>query len=818
MPIRINDVPLVDIANVALTHQLVATDPSNFDLRRIEVSSFRGASVFTGDIPPANVPANPNIPSYITGDTYIENTTQGKFIYTWDGINNVWGLPARINGMRIHTSTDFPTEVDLDLRDTNFVSNDAYENDSYLNTTLDLLFDSYSSALGWNFSGVDYENYQGLRAPRCQVLPANPVLDINQPSDYLTAFLQLTDVDPVEQASARLPIHGDKLHINITPDNGHGGWQYTWDSSIPATGGSNLANYNLKFGADGLGSGRSHFREAGTFNVTTVPVQDNSTYREGDNVFNVNTGVLYWGYIEDYTNIITDVANLFQGQTTLVAGSGIQEARDDTTGNWITPAFENKWTAGDIVLTRDNNTPRILGFYDPTAATAREAWPILAVLRPPVTHEVASTAPIPVDTVDAVTHPILAGTMVVEGDRLAVVYPTVDGFTKRREYEDGVVIALDTSVPATPFWTMAWGGFINGHHFQIYYFDAVGEEGVPPVNNDQYSTDDLARSAIGDWYRYDETGTTGADAGEWVLLRGLRANLTHQVDAGLDTNFTPSTTQSDVSWGGVAVQEGDTLQVNYGTVGTPSAKVVLYTATDVDLVLDTVTWGNRRSFYGNQTIVPDPITNTDPVADNVQYATGEFYVSGSGRRFVYDESADSNAGGWSFLNWERSATTFSTSQVNTWTPTVVNDALTIGAGSVVLMVGDIIKNNVNTSTNGKAVEWVVIGEGFDVPNNVRTVALSARYNPNTRTFTESVNTHPLQDDNNYSNGDWLENPVTNWRYQYVEFAADDATAWVQFNRISASDLIDTDADGLGNNVTLTHQLNVDQGLFFFEEQ
>lgn len=784
MPRKVSQIDLRNRSQITNAYQVICTDPTNFGLARVPATQFRGASVFTSENDPTTTPENPLINEYIDGDIYIKDTSEGQLLFIWDSVNGAWKPQNRLNGLRLLSASDFPDETNLDLRDTNFISDIAYENDYYLNKTLDLLFGTYSAATGFKFGTIDFTGYKGFRGPIHHTFQGKDLNGYDDPAFYLDEYLQ-SAATTKQKLVAKRPIHGDLVHILLENDEGHGGWYYTFNTNLSPTGSTLLENYNLLLGTSVSGDQplvKQHWREVKTWNETTTPVQNDKKYRQGDNVFNVTKGILFYNYQEGLPENTTDLGLLFEGQTTL-SGSSLKTAQD-VNGNWIKPAAnDSEYTAGDFIFTKEGNTPRIHGPYSFGESTDHGAWPLYSVLRSPLKHRFKYDSSKITDYSSTGEYfPYYNGTMIVDGDTAVDVYVANvadidDQSVVKKEIErvSGCTVDYTTKL-------VTWGeGRVHRDPFKIHTSTATGK---PSVDLLTYYNGDIVRNKVGTLYRFDEDYVTPASS-DFTMLDGLRSSYTHIAET-TDNNFIPSTANESTQWGSGSVQDNDYLEVRY--TGSSTSKTLLYKA-EVNEATNTITWLQRKSAYGQRTFSDS--LNQDPVADNQLYTTDDFYTTGDGRKYKYDETANTNAGGWSFVEWTRPVEVFVTEKGNDYSPVVdANDYLDattkVGVTDKRLKEGDqIFVHVVDTGVRtGKQYYYQVLTEN--------PVTFSEKLNPRvTQYFAEASVTRNNLNDLKYSTGDFLDNPSTGWRYgPYVEGAADNATAWPDFKQLGGDTTVD----------------------------
>ncbi|CAM0042901.1 hypothetical protein VPHK406_0025 [Vibrio phage K406] len=805
MPKKVSDLTLVERSELTNLYQVVVTNPLDYTLVRCPTTSFRGASNFTSVNEPTTTPEDPTIPEYIQGDTYQHATEKGLLQYTWDNVNKVWSDPVKLNGLRVLTATDFPDEINLDLRDTNFTTPIAYANDYYLNKTANLLY-QYSPANGFQFGSTTFEGYQGFRAPHILNLQGDDVTGYLDIVSYVQAYLDGGVVSDTVKREYYHPIHQDIFKLELENDQGHGGWYWTFDAD---QGIGVLQQYydclNAKLGID-FGDidgtsilSRKHWREDKTWNQTDVPVQNDKKYRQGDNVFVTEKGILYYNYQEGQPDNTADLGLLFEGQTTL-KGSSLLNALD-TGGNWVSPTSNDAdYTEGDFILTRNLGTPRIHGPYKFGAATDLEAWPLYAVLRSPVKHTYTAGASLP--TTYGGDYPVSdEGVMIVEGDDLYIRYSA----DKTYVYEGAASVGYGETPPEK---TVTWDQ-TNRRAFHQILIKTSASVADPSIDNSVYYDGQLVRNQNGDIYKYveDFTGT----AHEFQLQGGLRANVAHKqtVANNFTDVFVPDTAQNSADWGGGTVQDGDTLEVSW--TGSSTSKTLVYDA-EVNEILNTIQWKNERSKFSNRTF--EVGFNVPPINyGNDLYWQGDVLISKSGYKFLANKPLNNSGVYFTGLGWVRSPRTFIIESNLPYTPfngdeNGIPDGSWSFSGNVSTMVGDKLVINVTGSTTGKQVAYDVVG------GNSVTDDLSAPYNPNPIKFHVSSEIgRPNLNDADYSTGDFIDSSTTGWRYgPYVEGQTDNALAWPDFVKLTQTTRY-TD-----KTTSVIHEIEVDNGEFYFLEK
>lgn len=804
IPKKVSQLTREDRANLTNAFQVLAINPTNYELFRVPVTQFRGASVFTSENPPSNTPEDPLIPSYITGDVFIQDSTEGKKCSVWDNVNVRWESATKLNGMRLLSASDFPEEVNLDLKTDNFVTDLAYENDYYLNKTLNLLFGPYNPTTGFKFEGLDFTGYQGFRSPVVFKLQGSDLDGYRDIKSYIKAYYDGVrgTLTQKEKRSLTLPIHQEGYHLELEGDEGHGGWVWYFDTNrgLPLVQTDNFGNLEAKLGADPLAItdvNRYYFREPKNWNEPNAPVQNNKKYRQGDNVFVTSTGILFYNYQDDAPDNTTDLSVLFEGQT-LLSGSSLRTSKD-VNGDWIDPIKNGSdYKEGDYILTKTLGTPRIHGPYKFDAADDEEAWPFYTSLRAPVEHRfdfdelttsgfelpLTYTTPNPVHTSSGVE------VMVVDGDKALLYYSP----NKQYALLEGVKVGYSTDVN---FKTLNWGDFTLRNPKHNALIETSSEQGFPLNDKVTYYNRQIIRNSLGDFFQFSE------DFNDHTLsvfnrLNNLRASVTHYQQTDVTSYFAPDTIQASTDWGGSLVSTGDTLRVEWTTLG--SEKVLEFTA-QVDPATEVITWVNRKSGAINRRyIVPDygQVTKGRDF-----YTQGDEIVNASGWATLYDEVNDLHVDS----GWTRPSETFSVTKGNDYIPELEPlEEYTFLDTSITqkwLKIGDRVLVNVAGSTTGKQFYYDVVGE--------RPAVLGVKtFSTPPRTWASVEGTPPVADDLNYREGDFIDNSVLGYRYgPYVEGAASDTLAWPVFTQLAAQP---TYVDA---TLTNTYEMGVDDDEFYF---
>ncbi len=754
MPRKVSSLALEANKNVVNGHQVVVTDPTNFSLFRVPVSEFRGASLFTSDIAPTETPEDITVPAYHANDLFLQRTTEGEFIFKRNPTNSAWVNESKLNGLRVLTADDFDPALNLDDRTTNFLHDSIFEGDYYLNRKYNILFGGYSAVLGFHFDFDNFEGYQTFRAPTTFTMQGTDALGYDNPIQYLAGYLADVDVSDEDKYRIRRPIHGDNVRLLLEGDEGHEGYWFEFDESIPTTAGDFELAYLTKLGTDGIQTDvKRNWRKPKVWNETLAPVQNAKKYLQDDIVFDLNLGVMYYEYNEAAPVPTTDLGVLFGGQTVLKAeGIKLAQAND---GSWVTPTKDdNIYKNGDIILTKEGNTPRLHNYVFGAVDDA-SAWPLFSVLRCSVEHNYLST-----DTAIiayATDYPYINGTMVVDGDTYVSTYtPNV----KTKHYNEGCVIDYDNK-------NITWGAnYVHGHPTRVSF---ANTDIIPTRDDLVYYEGEIIRNNLGDLFKYVEDQASNVDAFE--VIPNLRAKAVVVVET-TDGNYVPSTVQGDI----FVASDNDTLEVRNTSTG--SDKVVLYTA-KVDEVGGTIEWIDRRSKYGTRTHQLN--IHVDAFKSNDWFTTGDLSETSSGKRFVYDETADGGTGEWGFLGWVRGEEQFIITETNNYVPAVNGTGSAVDFNPKQLKVGDTLTVDVAGSTTGKQFSYDVISEN--------PITLGDRYNPNLQKVHTSTDIlPPTQNDNDYSEGDYMDNGVTGWRYgSYVEGAATDLDAWPTLRRMMVPD-------------------------------
>ncbi|BAV81234.1 hypothetical protein [Vibrio phage VCPH] len=787
MPKKVSGLTLEDRANLTNAFQVVVTNPVDYELFRVPVTQFRGASAFVGDEAPTLNPADPLIPSYIDGDFFIEESEAGHILHIWDNTNTAWTSRTKLNGTRVLTATDYPDEINLDLREAAFIAPEGttYENDYYLNKTLDLLYGGYSGINGFTFGSVTFQGYTAFRKPVVFDVEIDDVAKYDEPGAAIQDYIDNRLVDLADKLKYRQPIHGDVYHLKMNTNDGHEGYIYIFDGSIVPTGATFAENIEACFGLDAVGGDKTllkaHARAEQNWNIEGAPVQNDLKYLQGDNVLDVTKGVLYYGYNEGLPDNTTNLGDLFTGQTVL-SGSSLKTSQDDD-GNWVTPtANTSKYQSGDYILAKDNETARIHGPYNFDATTDKEAWPLYTVLRPAIFHDIASTDTVPSGY--STDYPIFGGKMVVAGDYLRIIY-TAD--VKEYLHTRGVVITEPTDTDdGTLEWDLDYRE--NGHQFRL---TNVTDTGIPTVDNAKFYDGELVLNAKGNLYKYVEDFVNDPAVHSFELLNGLRPSVLHVVDtttkADLAWEYTPDTDNESADWGTAVVQRGDDLEVRYS-----DDKVVIYSATEV-AGDGTITWGNERH---KMPLKREVLSNTTlPTADNMKYRKGDLVVLSDLAVYEYDEDENTGSGGWVFARVDREETVYyieiSTNSYDPVSGTTAGDMqlnLPSPIGKVTAKIGDKIIAEITTSSSNKRVGWVVTA----TPSNA--LVTLTKFNPDaTKTHVDTnTTTFPSRDDDEYSTGDYYVSETTGWLHgPYTEGETSDSDAWplIQVERGSITHVV-----------------------------
>jgi len=788
MPRKISQIDLKNRSQITNSYQVVCTNPLNFELARVPATQFRGAGLFTSKNDPTLTPENPIINEYIDGDIYVQDTERGQEIYFWNSVDSVWDKSNRLNGIRLLSATDFPDEIDLDVRGSDFISDLAYENDYYLNKTLNLIYGAYNPALGFRFGSIDFSGYMSYRPPVTHTFAGDDVIGYDDPKAYLDRLLTDQAATAKDKLTARHPTHGDTVHITLENDEGHGGWVYYFSTDNEATGTTLLENYNIFLGTNVAGDQpivKKHFREEKTWNEAETPVQNDKKYRQGDNVLTLSTGVLYYNYQEGQPENTTDLGLLFEGSTVL-KGSSLKSSQD-VNGNWVSPtADDNKYQRGDFVLTKDLGTPRIHGPYVFGAGNDLTAWPIFAILRQPYEHVKTDSAYTAWTSFEGFElsqpYPVIDDVMVVDGDTIREVFTEN---VKEYLFKKGCKVTINPTLNGANNYipTVDWQrGFKTPIH--AARISTSTSLATPSVDHTIYYDGEIVRNKIGEMYSFVEN-YEDQDNSSFDHLEGLRAVITHFTTQA-DGNYTPPRDQNSTDWGGASVVSGDTLQVTTGAGD--AKKVVLYTAkiSDVDAKID---WEDRRNKFGQKLWQISEIEHP-PATNNNLYTEGDRVISGSGIEYIYREDvANSGASpSMEFYNWRRSSKTYlayGNDHTTSITSGVVDYGVTFGSSlsNHVLKVGDILRYEYRTdaadsaTSTGKVKEKIVTKEF--------PVKLGDWYNPNpTRIWSGASAVRNNRDDTLYSDGDFIDNGLTEWRYgPYVEGASDNLTAWPDFREL-----------------------------------
>jgi hypothetical protein len=825
MPRKISQIDLKNRSQITNSYQVVCTNPLNFELARVPATQFRGAGLFTSKNDPTLTPENPIINEYIDGDIYVQDTERGQEIYFWNSVDGVWDKSNRLNGIRLLSATDFPDEIDLDVRGSDFISDLAYENDYYLNKTLNLIYGAYNPALGFRFGSIDFSGYMSYRPPATHTYAGDDLLGYDNPKAYLDRLL----TDPVATAkdklTARHPTHGDTVHITLENDEGHGGWVYYFSTDNEATGSTLLENYNIFLGTNVVGDQplvKKHFRAEKTWNEAETPTQNDKKYRQGDNVLALSTGVLYYNYQEGQPENTTDLGLLFEGSTVL-KGSSIKSSKD-VNGNWVSPtADDSKYQNGDFVLAKDLGTPRIHGPYVFGAGNDLDAWPLHSILRLPVKHrfnyDATEDSGFKLPTTYASNYPINnvdgVETMIVDGDTALLYYNAEKSYT----LQDTVSVTIST-VEGNK--AINWGDFTNRiptHPLGIKIADTVS---IPDADALLYYNTAIVRNKNGDNFKFVEDFNKLSDS-KFEIADSLRPNVTHVVEDA-SGYYTPPTTNSNAAWGGASVITGDTLEVRCTATG--ANKVVLFTAS-VNSSTQEITWQHRRSKYGIRTL-----SNIDGVEDetagftpdswdvSINAVDGDFIITSNGTKYVVREDYDNSFTNPTirFVEWFRPnkviVTEGETIPANFITG-VTDQSLTTtiklhtGDERYVPKVGDVVRFEFKdgASKTGKVKEKVC--------TSTSPVAFGEWYNPNpVKIWNIAEDGTNTLNDKKFSTGDFVDNPTTKLRYgPYVEGASTNDDAWPKalLNR-GKKIFIKTDVD-LSTEPTVPQKPKDDGGIF-----
>jgi hypothetical protein len=783
MPKKVSQLDLETRANLTNTYQVLVADPTNYQLYRVPVTQFRGASVFTSTNAPVFAPEDPSINNYIDGDIFIQSTDNGKLLSEWNNISGTWFPAQKLNGSRVLTASDFPQEVNLDLREVDFSHATIFVGDYYLNKNHNILFGPYSAISGFRFSFNTFEGYIGQRQPQVHRYAGQDALGYDNPLLYLYTLLANAGASAAEKYVQRRLIQGDRVHITLETDEGHGGWVYDYNANLTVAPNDFDAAYNAKLGTDGvITNAKQHWREAKTWNEPVAPVQNDNKYRAGDNVFIPSQGVIYYDYQEGIATT-ADLGVLFLGQTTL-AGSSLKTSVDGADVPRDPIADDSIYLNGDYILATTQGTPRIHGPYLFGAGSDLLAWPLFTVLRPPVTHKEANANPLTNTFLG--DYPVHTdGTMIVSGDTWTKVYTAG---IKEVEFTGGAVVDIAGKV-------ITWGtNTRNLHTTQIH---SAGIPTQPTADDAVYYEGDFILDTMGVIYGpYVEAAVDDATA--WAVYSANRSPTTHIVPAAT-LGYVPDTAHNSTEWGGIIVKDNDTLKVIY--TGSTTNKIDLYSAV-VDELLDTVTWVDKRSIYGNRTF--NLTTAVQPITDDLNYNTGDIGITASGKRYEYLEGQGTDETSWAFLGWIRGNTTHYVAQAAGWSPTISGMQVT-EIPNLELQTGDVIINMITGSNTDKQVGWKVLVD-------LVTLTLTPSYNTKeVRFFSTVAIGRPPRNDADYAEGDYMDANTVGMRFgPYVEGAATDLLAWADFMSLQPSAIL------VDSTAAENYEMKVDNGIFWLE--
>ncbi len=795
MPRRVSQLEIRNRAELTVNHQVLTADPTNMDLHRVPISTFRGAGNFTGTTaPPTAPPAETGILSFVQNDTYTMNDADGLTFFIRGETD--WNDGVKLNGVRVLTSADFPNNPDLDLEIQSFTHETLFEGDMYLNRTLDLLFTPYAEGVGFMFGDNNFRGYQAYRSNVTFTFTGIDFVGYVNPAAYLARSLIMipaNDRDALIYAlRLRKPIHGDKYHISIEDDEGHGGYVYTFDAS-------NLNNtdplplmFNTALGnplADG--SGRTYFRESTTFNLQGVPEQNDKRYRSGDNVLDVDAGMLYSGYIEGApAGSTTD--EYFTSSVSLGGGTKTHDI------GATYPIKDSSYALGDYVITSSDGTPRMHGAYVPTEATDMLALPLFSVLRSPVEHVISRATDITAlaETTFPDDYPFITvgprRVMIAQGDTLRYEYSGTKSYKSRR----GVVIDYAAK-------TLDWGAVdVPAHASRI---TESNENGVPVIDDLVFYNNETVRNLQGDYFRYEENV---GGVSEFVAIVGLRPRATLAITTNLEM-YSPSTTNSDTEWGGGELITGDELMVSFNQFGSEKLK----TWTVLSSTPTTVQWSApRNNRAGQVSTSPD---FDDPTPNHFQRGKGEHVETASGIRYTYTDEMPTHDGWITYTPvFTRAPTVFHVqgNKPNTYTLEVINNRIHGGIAGAMpqLQTGDtiVVTVGVTDGVSKKFAQKVVMGGTWT--NHTKTDAvLGGRYNPDGVRFFHSdelgASAPPVNDDL-YTTGDYIDKAASGWRYIYQEAEGANPAAWTQFIEIGQGNPIITMDGTSGTQFTI----NIDE--------
>ncbi|MCP4987686.1 MAG: hypothetical protein GY928_17005 [Colwellia sp.] len=805
MPRKVSDLEVRNRVDLTVNHQVLAADPTNNDLHRVPVSNFRGAGNFNGTTAPPTTPAaDTGIPAFIQNDTYTMRDNNGLTFFIRG--ESDWGEGIKLNGTRVLTASDFAANPELDLEPNSFVNDNLFEGDMYLNRTLDLLFTPYTEAVGFMFGDNNFQGYQAYRPPVTFTMTGLDLIGYTNPATYLQRVLATVpdgDRDALIQAlRMRKPIHGDRYHITIEDDEGHGGYVYTFD-------GSNLNNtmpmaqmFNTALGnPDADGSGRVPFRDATTFNMNGVPLQNDKKYRAGDNVVDVDSGMLYSGYVEGLADDAT-TDEYFTSSVNLGGGTVIHDIKE------VYPVKESSYALGDYVITTSDGTPRMHGAYLPEEATDVLALPLLSILRPPVEHVVSRATDITTlaETTFTADYPFI-GTgadrvMVVQGDTLRYEYSDSKSYKSRT----GVLVDLAAK-------TLDWG--IVDDPLHAGRVTESGLNGLPAIDDLIYYNNETVRNLQGDSFRYVEK--VGEDS-EFILIDGgrPRSTLAITVNSG---SYEPTTDNSSSEWGGGELVTGDELSVSYNAMGSTKRKIW----TVLSSTPATVQWSAPVNPNAGEVTLLNEYNDPATDVNHMMRGTGEHVESMSGIRYTYNDSGPDHFA-WTIFTpiFTRAPTVFNIegNQPNTYVPVVTNNRIDGGRAGAMpqLQAGDKVICTVAT-TEGvtKRFAYDVVTSPTWVLMTKTPAVLGERYNPDGVRFFASSEMGagaPAIDDDKYSTGDYIDKAASGWRYIYQEAEGANPATWTQFIAIGQGNPIVT-MDG-ASGLQFSIQIDEDRRIYLKE--
>lgn len=752
--------------------EMILVRQNNNNLATIATGKFRPATWYTGvgTGKPSNIftTAAPNHPAvhgpFKEGDLYRQVDGADTSSWSWDTLELDWVLipSANVSSIldRYSSSSDYDESTTLVVDTNNFKDGDFYRN---LNNNR--MYGPYVSGVGIDF---DPDTAQ--------------VFFLGSKEEY--SSIEDTSWNPWDTSNKidewYLPQDKSIYHQKLS-DDFHGG--YLWEFSRTAFDNESGSIEEKRIAAWGS---RVNARTPKQFSVATKPSSfDDLKYISGDTALVIGTQSIWGPYVEEQVDIdsawgleplMSRPARLFNLET-------LERDYIPTPDNSIYKTGDNllwKQTKGTLDLT-------LLFLYDSTLDGNNGLWVEQQVLRAPAVFTITQGDGVFADHSNVDDLFYASSGMPVERDiiKRLYTYPTGHAYGVLGELSGYVEELTITNVDRESGAITTETRLIIPNPISIYQ-----DINTIPIRDDSsYNDGDIIRNADGASFRYKKGQET--DKLSWVIF-DIGNTYKHIVELP-DNSTNPSVVPSEYT---PSLKHGDMIQCSI--VGGTKVKLFevlsntlgdeYYCSTGYTLneVIPTNVGEYLSSSYGV------------PSRDDTAYRTGDLITNASGVSFTYLEGQPTNELSWTFHNIVRSQILLVTSQIADYIPPT-NSPNLAGIDDIELEIGDRLLVNVINSITGKQKIFMVTGR--DRVNNTLTWSSGINTSPS-RIFIQNISGQPIRNDDDYSDGDFVDNSDGIRYGPYAEGQESNISALPSYLNLQASSIMIDTVTGTGYELVM----------------